>query len=349
LTAIRYYLHGEFGDNVYVPSSISARVSLKHDERDLIGHYGSLANTVATYAQSDNIHMVAHSLGSPESLCVLEHLLESRKWNGSEIKLTFMAGLGFVENGLSGIFQTASRVFEIVDNVTAVEQHMAYPLPEVYYTANPSEDPTSSGVETIFTDSHKQRSQRRAWFEKQLEIMKPDTKGDILANLANIGSMIILAIKENSDGGLNDALLQRVKILKPLIQLLFDEKNISEELHGKYRDLYGETTDNLANMMQYYTAALAFFARTASILNEGMYTKLKELIEKAEARGVNMIINFALLDRDFIIQDEDVPIIRSGFEAAGISQNLGGITFLQQFAHSSIAYRPEILSVVFGA
>ncbi|MCR4329180.1 MAG: hypothetical protein NUV65_01385 [Candidatus Roizmanbacteria bacterium] len=347
LTAIRSHLHTEFGNNVFVPSSISTNVSVKAGEVDLTDHSRVLGHTIATGAHNTNIHIVAHSLGSVENALILDALLDDPDWSGKEIKLTFMAGLGFAENGMSGISQTAYRVFEMVNNVTAVEQHMAYPLPEAYYSVNPPEDPEDSEIETIFTDSPEQRFQRRAWFEKQLEIMEPDMKDDILTNLANIDGMIAMAITENNDEELNDALSQREKILKSLIQLFFDEKNISEELHGKYRDLYGETKDNLATTIQYYTAALAFFARTASIVNEGMYTKLRELIEKAEARGVDIKIDFALLERDFIVQESDILMIREGFEEAGISDNLGQFSFLQQYAHASIAYMPDVLGKIF--
>jgi len=346
LTAIRDYLHTNYGDQVFVPSSISHKNSLKRGE-NLEIHYKNLGHEIEVRAKDRNIHIVAHSLGGFESIDVIKNLLRETEWNGKEIKLTFIAGLGFIGEGISGIVETADRLIQMAENVTGAEQHTAYPLPEEYYSVYPPKSPSSNKATTIFTDSPEQRVERRSWFKSQLDLLAPDTKDKILKNLDEIDKTLVKAINTNNSQLLGKTMSQREEILAPIIQLLFKGINVPKKLHEKYIDLYKETANNLASGIQYYISLLTCLSRAIDNVKDGVSNVLKEVVEAAKVRNVNIKIEFALLERDYLIQIGDIDTIKKDFDTKDIASALGVVNFFQQLAHSSLGYRSEALGKVF--
>jgi hypothetical protein len=346
ITPIRDYLHTNFGDQVFVPSSISHYASLKKGE-SLETHYENLGHEIGLRAKDKNIHIIAHSLGGLESLDILKNLLKETSWSGKEIKITFMAGFGFVSEDITGIIETADRLYQIVTNVTVAEQHTAYPLPEKYYEVNPPKSPTSDKAVTIFTDTPEQRAERRSWFETQLTILTPEIKDKILKKLSEIDITLVKAMDTEDSRLFGEIMSQRAEILAPFIQSLFKGENIPKDLHNKYLNLYKETTDNLAPGIQYYLSLLMYLNRVIDYVKGGVNTVLKEIIETAKVRKVDIKIEFAQLERDYLFQSSDVDRIKKDMDSKGIASTLSGFYFLQQLAHSSIGYWPEALGKVF--
>lgn len=344
LTAMRDYLHQNYGDQVLVPSSISHPASLKMSE-DLNGHFSNLGREIVKKAENKNIHIVGHSLGGFESIDVVKYILSNPQWSGKEIRLTFIAGLGFVGEDIFGLAKTANGMIQVENNYMVAEQHTAYPFPEAYYNAFPEKDQPQ--VKKIFVDSPKQRSKRRQWFEKQLDIMAPEQKKQILAELDKIDQGLAHALKAKDNDSVGKFVIKRKEVLGPFIELLFQGKQMPKELHKKYMELYKETSGNLAPGIQFFISLLRFIGKSIDYTKAGTETALKEIIEAARSRKVDIKIDFALMENDYLIESSDVGEIIKGFDRKGIASVLGTFSFLEQLAHSSIGYRPEFLGEIF--
>lgn len=346
ITAIRDSLHTMYGEDVYVPSSILSREGHRRGE-GLRGRYQRLAGEIAGRAQGRDIDFTVHSSGGHEAIDLLTTMLDQQDTSqfGKHIRINFLSTPGFMRRGIGNAFGTLQNLEEMGHQVALLEQHMTYPLPEAYYMAHPQQNPQLPQLKTVFTDSEQLRSERRERFrERWLPRLMEDNRGR--KRTEELLDAVDSQIARNLAGGLavDTLLARRASILAPLIQNLFHGKHIDESTHDHYLREYQETVDALAPVSHVYVNALLYTARMGKrIIARGMDKAVADVVEKAQAKGVDVSIEFSFLERDSIVPFEKINAFMDGVSASAIGDAVDGWHFVQQYAHSTVGYDPDLL------
>lgn len=349
ITAIREYLHGRYGDNVYIPSSISHETGLKKGEKNSDEHYKNLVTEVTKRADKKDITVVAHSLGGFEVIDLLYALLASNEWQGYTVTINFLAAPGFGAEGMNNLIETGKRFHRLNQNVALSEQHIAYPLPEECYTRSTLTEEEEKAT-VLFHDTVKERTQRRNNFLNQwLEKIVPDAqkRGDVITKLHNIDHEILE--KSISNQSIDILLHERAKVLNPLIQTLFRGEHIDEAVHQQFMKKYEELTENLAPAFNHYLNYTLYLARAGNYIFSGMEEKISEIAKEAQQKNKKVKIAFTIPGRDSMTKVFDIDLIEQTMQTKEIKDIFEGFYLLEQYGHSSIGYYPEILNKVFEA
>lgn len=339
LTAIRSALETAFGD-AYIPSSSSSREGFKKDE-DAHSHYKNTAHIIAEKADTRDIILGAHSLGVLESVSVMQELLHDDSWKGKKINLRLISPIGFGEHGLTNIWETYQNS-RALSNFGFFEQHMAYPLPESYYEANPSVE-MPEDMPAIFKDSPQARAVRRDAFAGALTTLIPseDERTAFENSLKTLDQSVMDAIAGNMS--CDDLLQARSNFLTPYIQKLFEGKHLPAELHEKYRREYGELEDYLMPVKEQWLNMIRFGAEAGGYFYKGLDNVLSQVLQKAKSKGKEITFGFVMQEKDVMVPLASVDAIREGVNVHDLADAFEGFQILEQHAHSSLGYHPDAL------
>lgn len=358
-TSLRESLHSAFGEDVYVPSSISTRESLNKDAAGIEAHYRQVAHEIGVRAGNKKIEFVAHSLGGYEFIDLAKALCQQDTWQGKDIAINFLSTRGFGERGFKSLTKIFKNLKDMLTHVAGAEQHTAFPLPEVYYQRHVIN--SSEQTRVLYKDTPEKRMERRRRFHQNLERIVPDVKvrEALIQRIAEIDKTIESKITSSTDpegvlravvAGKNVAelLLDRAKLLHEPIQALFHGKHIDPELHEYYQRLYSEQTENLVSPLKYYTTFLLYMARAGRYIHGGMDKKLKEVVIEAKKSDINVRVLFTLLEQDKMITTDDIPTIKNGFSDPSLQNTLEGFAFVEQLAHSGVGYEVNVPPKLFS-
>ncbi len=120
--------------DVFIPSSLSTPpVGLKTKERSTQEHYQNLATEITKRAAGKNLCLVGHSMGGLELIETLEAMLEKDGFKDRHVDLTCISTPGFTARGFLSLSDFSRRFMAFMTRYPYHKQHIAYPLPEIYY------------------------------------------------------------------------------------------------------------------------------------------------------------------------------------------------------------------------
>lgn len=356
ITSIRDHLHEKYGEDVFIPSSISSRESVKKGE-NIDSHYTALAQEIFNRSNGRNVEIIAHSFGGFEVVDILNKFfaLDNSHVLKRDISLNFISVPGFTSKGLETVADLvkALHVFEVSPQkkfealAAFLEQHMVYPLPEEYYQGSQTAI-SKNPLRIIFEDSKEKREERRKTFLTDwLPRLQPDenNRTQLVEKLTAIDQEITGIQKD--DVRINQLLGERAKELESSLQDIFHGKHIVDEKHRVMLEKYKEIAGDLTAPLPFYINSLLYLNRVGSYVKKGMGKVVEELIDTARTKNINMKIQFTLLERDTILPLMKVDTLSNMVSSGLVGVALEGINFAQQYAHASVGYYSEILSELF--
>lgn len=293
--------------NIFVPSSIFTRQGLKKDELSLNDHHEGIGREIIKKAQGRDIVMMMHSAGSFEGLDILLSMLKTGFNN--HINLVFMGTPGLTSKGIKGGIDFIHRFIEINLQVATSEQHVIYPLPEVFYqqqinTAKPK-------IPIAFEDTSIKREQRRKIFVDSIRnhptILKGQSVDKLLEDLNKIDEKISVS---NNSNDWRKLVEKRASLLGPIIQEFFKGKQVGPTLHEKLMKEYHELPEDLSSLSKYCATAMLYLAKTSFVLlGKGTDDKLTTILKLAKKTGIDVGVSFLVAENDQMIRPADIEKI----------------------------------------
>jgi len=351
LTVFRRYLHETYGDDVYVPSSIFVpdfdidKVGI-HPREDVKSHNRRVGQEIGAKAASRPITIIAHSAATIDSIDIANELLDCGPWTGKEITINFLSPVGFTKSGPRDLVDQIKGFIKHEETHHYFEQHMAYPLPEIYYATQ--KQPLPEGLTVAYKDTPQDRTTRREKFVQWTEAIHPDPqqREAVLSRIAAIDQHIVQAIQSGQP--IEDLLQERGHALGETIQGIFTGKNIPREVHEYYKEKYRERPENLADRNWQNIILAIYLVHFADGLIKGPEALLRETMEKARQKGVTLSWNLVFQERDTIIPLSEAPVIAKAVRAEDIAATLHGVHVLKEYSHAGFSFRPEVLSTLFA-
>lgn len=340
LTALR-----DFFSDAFVPSSVSSREGFRKGE-NLSVRYKNIASHIAENAGVNDVAIAVHSMGGWEFPYVVQALLENDGWKGKKIDVSFVSPVAYGGKGIREVLDVVHNIKVVDAEFAVLEQHMAYPLPEVVYTNSP-ESLELDGAEKIFVDSPQERAQRRQAFLSWLPAIVPDAQERelVLHSLEDLDQKLIATTEDEAASV--EIVEQRGVLLKPLIQKLFEGKHILKEVHEAYLKKYNEAEEYLAPLRQQQLNYALFLVKVGStVALQGLEEQLAGVLNKAKEKGKEVRVNFVLLENDRMVPLAKIDAIKEKMSAAGISDAIEGFSLAEGMAHSTIGYYPDPLQGV---
>lgn len=327
---------------MFVPSSISTKESFKKDEKSLGDHYKNLTQEILQNAGNKDVTFYCHSLGCLEVNDILQLMSNDERTKGKNIQIVLMAAPQSAEYGFKSLGNFVEKTQDFLKNVTVYEQHIAYPLPEAMYD-DVKEDKEASEFLGVIKDTPEKRDKRKHNFTDNLKKIIPneEVRNKVHERLGQIDESILK--NEVSDTEKQALYDERVKILHPLIEQLFQGNNFDDaevrEMMEKYRELSGDLSTPLR-----HKANFALYMGKA--MDDVMYGSVNNLIDTAEKmkeKDIKTSFAFALMEQDVYIKKEDIEKIKVQFDEKNAKDMISGFFFMEKLAHSSLGYYSDPL------
>jgi hypothetical protein len=280
-----------------------------------------------------NLNIIAHSFGSYETLDLVKELLK-QNYQGT-IQVEFIGTPGLLNQGFPALIKFGKRVSEMARQVTINEQHVFYPLPDVFYRDDKRKDSTA----IVWSDTDQERQKRREKFKQNLLKTVPETekREKIITELELIDKQLV----DKTDDKLYETLLaERIEILAPLLQDVFRGKHLEESEHRAFLEYYGENPENLTSNLGFLAQTLGYCGGIFKRIYKGLNKEISLLHNQAEKAKVKLNFGFVTLENDTIIKQEDLQNLNI--------EDLTNFGFIEQLAHSSIGYYPEPMAAIFS-
>ena len=328
-------------DELYVPVSLSARQAMKKGEKDIREHHVNTGREILKRAGGRDIKIFAHSMGGFEAIDIVSAMVESGGIKDRSIEIIFVATPGLNERGYKGLFDFAKRFADMNINVTTLEQHTAYPLPERYYQKHAKYSKAHQGAEVVFKDTPPLRTERKETFLRYLDRIVPDPakRAKTIKDLSNIDNL--LASRQLTAEEEQKLLKKRTQILHPLIQSIFRGEHFDSQTHEALLKQYGELPQDLASVPTSVLSAVRYFGRITKDIFRGLDKKTAQLVKRSKDAGVNFKLGLAVLERDAIIKPSDVPKIQTRLNESNITHAFESVYLIEQLTHSSPGYYPK--------
>jgi hypothetical protein len=327
---------------MFVPSSISTRESFKNDEKSLGDHYRNLTQEILQNAGNKDLTFYCHSLGCLEVNDVLQLMSNDERAKGKNIQIVLMAAPQSAEYGFKSLGNFVEKTQDFLKNVTVYEQHIAYPLPEAMYE-DVKDDKEASEFLGVVKDTPEKRQKRKQKFASNLKKIVPidEDRNNVEKRLEQIDESLL---KNDVDDVEKQALYdERIKILHPLIEQLFQGNNFDDAEVHEMMEKYRELSSDLSTPLRYKANFALYMGKAMDDVMYGSVNNLIDTAEKMKEKDIKASFAFALMEQDVYIKKEDIEKIKVQFDEKNAKEMLSGFFFMEKLAHSSIGYDSDPL------
>lgn len=323
LTGLREHI----GKKGYVIPSLSTRAGLKRGEYRLKTHYKNLAQELINLSGGQVIRIYAHSLGGVEVLDLAKALAQQENLPQKSLEVIFISPPGIGQTGVKGVQEVGKRFYRVVRDLGLYDQYHLLPMNLAGGNLPPPK--------------------RKLFLEEWLPRMVTDKVkcAKITEAITRIDAEIEFlqdypALQKRYEPWYRR---ERHKLMKPLLEKILYGSHIEEETHQQCLQRYREMVQDTASRLTFSLLTFAFLAKALTTLYQGIDSKIINVYDYCQKRGVNTSLGIVILGKDDLVRDGDYAKLHNLTASRRIAVHK---QFFDEEEHSSVAYKWELIDAL---